>query len=203
MRHASPRPDRRASARTVTRWAAACVIMSLAACLLGCGDGSSGLATAGPDGTAATTPGGTTSTSPAGNEGWRALANEIMATWTDALSELNLLLDGMPAPSAVDSEVRELKERYVQELVGLGRAKEALDASEKASVDSRLRSAMDSLGNDAVYRTYADTYDAYVETDAGIDFYNLLASFNILTQYADFSLLRVQAPEEAARLGIE
>jgi len=46
-----------------------------------------------------------------------------------------------------------------------------------------------------------DIYNSYPEDD--LAFKNLLASFNILTQYADFDLLKQQAPEEAARLGIE
>ena len=33
--------------------------------------------------------------------------------------------------------------------------------------------------------------------------FNLVGSLNIITQYADFDLLKKQAPEEAKRLGIE
>lgn len=203
MRHAVPRAPR-APAGALLASILAGVVLSLGAIVVGCGsEPSSPAATEVTDTTSTVSDTATpTSAQDAGTAPQR-LADGIIATWTEALRQLNLLLEGMPDPGAVEGQVRALKEKYVREFVELGRTRETLDASEKASVDSRLRSAMNAMGNDVVYRTYADTYDAYVETGGGLDFWNLLASFNILTQYADFLLLKQQAPEEAARLGVE
>jgi hypothetical protein len=82
--------------------------------------------------------------------------------------------------------------------VSLGRRREALGTADRATVDARITAAL--------ARLPAETYDAYqlAFTDYGSDLEvaNLIAAFNILGQYANFDLLREQAPEEAERLGI-
>ena len=76
-----------------------------------------------------------------------------------------------------------------------------LDTGEKAKMSARIAAALEAAADEDWYAVYMELYKSYAATDS--EFGNLLASFNILTQYADFDLLRKQAPEEAARLGIE
>ena len=55
-------------------------------------------------------------------------------------------------------------------------------------------------------RLPATTFEAYQQTLTDYrddpDLSDLIASFNIIGQYANFDLLRDQEPDEAARLGI-
>jgi hypothetical protein len=129
------------------------------------------------------------------------LGDAIGATWSEAMQELVSLLEGQPEAATVTSQVQELKDSYITELVALGHLREALSDSDKAKVDSRTVIALGAAANEPWYTSYMDIYNGYPEDD--LEFKNLLASFNILTQYASFDLLKAQAPEEAARLGIE
>jgi hypothetical protein len=129
------------------------------------------------------------------------LGDAIGATWSAAMQKLVALLEGQPEPATVQGEVEQLKEASIAELVAFGRTREALSDSDKAKVDSHTVAALEATADEPWYVSYMDIYNAYPEDD--LAFKNLLASFNILTQYADFDLLKQQAPEEAARLGIE
>jgi hypothetical protein len=66
-------------------------------------------------------------------------------------------------------------------------------------VDARITAALGSLPT-ATYDAYQQAYTDY---SGDLEVANLIASFNILGQYANFDLLREQAPDEAARLGVE
>nr|AOS48145.1 hypothetical protein [uncultured bacterium] len=129
------------------------------------------------------------------------LGDAIAATWSEAIQELVALLEGQPEPSAVRSQVEDLKETYITELVALGHLREAFSDSEKAQVEARVQTELAKTADEPWFVSYTDIYNAYPEDD--LEFKNLLASFNILTQYAFFDLLKQQEPEEAARLGID
>jgi hypothetical protein len=129
------------------------------------------------------------------------LGYAIAATWSEAMQELVAIVEGQPEPSAVKSQVKDLKETYITELVALGHLQEAFSDSEKAQVEARVQTELAKTADDPWFVRYTDIYNAYPEDD--LEFKNLLASFNILTEYAFFDLLKQQEPEEAARLGIE
>ncbi len=175
----------------------ACILCAFAVLLLAACGGDD--ASSSPDTAAAE---GTTSTTVQADEmSPDELGDAIGATWSEAMQELVALLEGQPEAAAVTSQVQELKESYITELVALGEMREALSDSDKAKVDSRALVALGASADEPWYTSYMDIYNGYPEDD--LDFKNLLASFNILTQYAAFDLLKEQAPEEAARLGIE
>jgi hypothetical protein len=121
------------------------------------------------------------------------------ATWTEAMQKLNTLLASKPEAATVSTQVKQLKEEYIQKMVALGRQRAALDPSGKSDMNASLAASVSAAANEDWYSQYMETYNQY-GSDA--EFANLLASFNILTQYADFELLKQQSPEEAARLGI-
>jgi hypothetical protein len=126
------------------------------------------------------------------------LGDEVGALYLAAYDDLVALLADRPDAATAAGELAALKEQYIQEMVSLGRRREALGTADRATVDARITAALDRLP--------AETYDAYqlAFTDYGSDLEvaNLIAAFNILGQYANFDLLREQAPEEAERLGI-
>ena len=84
-------------------------------------------------------------------------------------------------------------------MVDLGREREALSPQDRAQADAVLRSRIFSVPSD-LFKSYQDVQSAY-QSDR--DLFNLIADFNIITQYAIFELLKKQLPDEAKRLGIQ
>jgi hypothetical protein len=176
----------------------ACLVLSLGLVVVGCGGGASQT-----DTTAAAT-GETTATTAAVEEmGGTELGEAIGAAWAEATQKLNALLEGQPEASAVQADVKALKEEYVQKMVAFGEQRQTLDAGAQTEASSATVLALDRAAGADWYATYVTNYEAYSYSSGNVDFCNLLASFRILTQYGDFELLKSQDPEEAARLGIE
>jgi membrane-bound lytic murein transglycosylase len=129
-----------------------------------------------------------------------ALGQQIGALYVQALSEVTDLLRDKPAAAQVSASVRQLKETYARQLVELGRAREALDASGRAGVDAAIRAKVDAIAGEPWYAAYGEVTQHYLTQDA--DLHALVASFNVIGQYANFDLLRQQEPDEATRLGV-
>ncbi|MFH1331039.1 MAG: hypothetical protein ABIJ48_10365 [Actinomycetota bacterium] len=126
------------------------------------------------------------------------LGDQIGEVYLAAYDDLIALLADRPAAADLAADLADLKEKYVQEMVGLGRQREALPAAGRAAVDARITAALDRLPR-ATYEAYQQAYSDYSgETEVA----NLIAAFNIIGQYANFDLLRQQAPDEAERLGV-
>lgn len=158
--------------------------------LTACGGGGAATTTAAEPTTASTS-----TSAPAGPA---ALGNQIGDLYLAAYDDLIALLADRPAPVDAAEPLALLKEQYVQQMVALGRQREALDAAGRAEVDARITAALGSLPT-ATYDAYQQ---AYADYSGDLEVANLIASFNILGQYANFDLLREQAPDEATRLGI-
>lgn len=159
------------------------------------------LAGCGGQSAATTTTGETTTTAPATTAAAAdpaALGDEIGALYLAAYDDLIALLADRPLPAEAAAAVASLKEQYVQQMVTLGHRREALDGAGRAGVDASITAALSSLPM-ATYDAYQQAYSDY---SGDLEVANLIASFNILGQYANFDLLREQAPDEAARLGI-
>jgi hypothetical protein len=180
--------------------ACASVMLAVGLVLAGCGGGSADTDTTAP--ATAEQPTVTTeqAASPESMDG-SELADAIFTTWVEAMQKLDALLADRPDPASVQTQVEQLKEEYIQKLVALGRQVAALDLGEKATMQAELLSAAMDASEEDWYASYSEIYADYAGSD--IEFGNLVADFNILTQYADFDLLKQQAPDEAARLGIE
>ncbi len=123
------------------------------------------------------------------------------ALWSEAIQRLVETLEARPEPAAVYSRVAQLKEEYVRKMVALGREIASLQVDGRAVALGRITAALEAAAESEWFKRYVALYDEYASGDQ--EFALLLASFNILTQYADFELLKLQDPEEAARLGIE
>jgi hypothetical protein len=171
------------------------VLLALGLLSAGCGGGSSDT-----DTTGTTAVGQTTSTTEqAASMSGTELGDAAGMAWADAMQKLATLLSGKPEAAAIKAQVEQLKEEYVQKLVNLGRQGATLDTAGKAQMSGRIVAALGAAADKDWYASYMDIYRTYVARD--VEFGNLLASFNILTQYADFDLLKKQAPRR--RLGWE
>lgn len=121
--------------------------------------------------------------------------------YIQALGELVDLMQDRPAAEELRPEVEALKERTVTKLVELGKKREALDSAGQASFDSSLRMGIRNVPSE-VFTAYAEGQRHYIDAGAN-DLAKMIGDFNVITQYANFELLKKQAPKEAERLGIE
>jgi hypothetical protein len=167
------------------------VLAAAAIGLAACGGGAGPTTSEGSTTTAASTTG-------APVEDPADLGDRIGDLYLAAYDDVVALLSARPEAAAAAADLAALKEGYVQQLVALGYEREALDASGRTTVDAAITAALSSLP--------ATTYEAYQEAYAYYsghpELANLIASFNVLGQYANFDLLREQSPDEAARLGV-
>jgi hypothetical protein len=145
--------------------------------------------------------GTTTTTTPQG----ALLGDQIGATWSEAIQELVPLLEGTPPASALGPTVAEVKEKYIQKMVALGRAVETLDQAGREAAWDHAAAVLEGTAESEWFKSYVRLYDQYAAAgdQTTQEFAVLLSTFNTLTQYAFFELLKAQEPEEARRLGIE
>ncbi len=126
------------------------------------------------------------------------LGDRIGDLYLTAYDDVIALLADRPDAATAAAELAALKEQYVAQFVAFGRQREALGEADRATVDTRIALAVNLLPG--------ETYDAYRQAwthyGSEAEVAGLIASFNIIGQYANFDLLRQQAPEEAARLGL-
>jgi hypothetical protein len=133
------------------------------------------------------------------------LGKQIGATWSEAIQKLVPMLEGTPPIASLQAPVAQLKEEYVQKMVALGRQVETLDVEQQGDVYARAQDILDATAGTDWFTRYVTLYDQYAaNTDqASQDFAILLSTFNTLTEYAFFDVLKDQDPDEAARLGIQ
>lgn len=128
------------------------------------------------------------------------LGDKIGAVYVGSLEAVTKLLENKPDAATALPPVKELKEKTIQQLVELGKQREALGTADRASVDTAINLALMKISNEAWYKTYTDLSQYYFKEQ---DLQKVLASFNIIGQYANFDLLKKQEPAEAQRLGIK
>ena len=156
-----------------------------------------------PGQTSLTTSGGaTTSTTEAASI---QLGKQVGATWSEAVQKLVPLIQGNPPIASVQPAVTALKEEYVQKMVTLGRQIAVLSPTDIQAAYDRSQDILASAAATDWFKNYVTLYDVYAEGDdqSSQDFAVVLSTFNTLTEYAFFNVLKDQDPGEAARLGIE
>jgi len=102
-------------------------------------------------------------------------------------------------PAAVKSKVLEVKEGYVRKLFALGKLRELMNEGDRKTVDAQISLKLNAIPSD-LFHLYSQAHQYYSPKDRELA--ELISGFNIITQYANFDLLKKQAPAEAARLGI-
>jgi len=128
------------------------------------------------------------------------LAKAIGQAYLESLGKVVDLLKDKPEAASIKPQIVELKEATVQTLVALGHKKEALGAADREVVNAALRLQLGLTPKD-MFSAFSQAQQFYFSKD--IELANLISSFNIITQYADFDLLKKQTPAEAQRLGLK
>lgn len=128
------------------------------------------------------------------------MAARIIENYVSAMGDLNEILADTPAADEVTPAIATLKEECIQKMVECGKMREELGSDEQSKLDLAVRIGMGDVYKDDVWVTYSELTNQYLNN---YDFHQLISSFNIITQYAFFDLLKEQEPEEAQRLGIQ
>ncbi len=127
------------------------------------------------------------------------IGKQIGDIYVQAMADLAAALKDKPAASEVKGKIETMREEYIQKLVELGKLREALSAADRSKVDSQINMKVNGIYNSPDYAAFNVIQQHYFSEQS---FHKIIMSFNILTQYASFELLKQQEPEEAARLGI-
>ena len=134
-----------------------------------------------------------------GTEDPAGLCNKIADDHKQMMEELaNLLKE--PAPDVMRPKLTTLKDKYIRLHVASGKLREAFTPELKKTCDGILRSALFNMKRDHLKVLQEVTREVRKQDN---DLANELASFNTLTQYAAYELLKKQLPKEAKRLGIQ
>jgi len=131
--------------------------------------------------------------------GVQGIGEQVGTCYHRALAEVDEILKKETDPKTIESGLEAIKDKAVTELVKLGHMRESLSEKEKEDLDAVIMQAMRLVDmdhwnalNDATNSFQADHFEIA----------EILFEINIITQYADFELLRAQSPEEAKRLGV-
>lgn len=127
------------------------------------------------------------------------IGENVADLYVKAITQLSELVKDHPPAQEVMPKIEALKEEYIQQLVTLGKQREELDSSDKSIVDSNIRTGIRKVYDQDAYTIYGEAVNHYFQEK---EVHALLTDFNIITQYANFDLLKEQEPEEAQRLGI-
>lgn len=128
------------------------------------------------------------------------LGKLISENFIEMNKELVEILKNEADLEIIEERALELKEKYIKIYVELGREKLTLSESEQKKSDRILRETFFNYDREAFDYINKRMREIW-ETDNSLA--DLIAEFNVLTQYADFDLLKRQNPDEAERLGIE
>jgi hypothetical protein len=129
------------------------------------------------------------------------LGEQIGAVYMGSVKDVAALLKARPEAAVVRPQIEQLRNDAITKLVEFGKAREAMSTADRTRVDAKIAAALSAAGLEEWYESYHDAWTHYSGVDG--EFAALVASFNVIGQYANFDLLKEQLPEEAARLGIE
>jgi hypothetical protein len=132
----------------------------------------------------------------------RELGERIGAVWVESMHRATTLVEGKPPAPEVKAAVAQLKATTIQQLVELGHLREALDRLDRAAVDNAINETWFAVSENEWYDTFFGAVQHYTDRDPDEAFKELLYSFNLIGQYANFDRLKEYEPDEAVRLGI-
>jgi len=130
-------------------------------------------------------------------------AGEVYAIYEDSYNQLDVLLGQKPdfTPKLTE-EVKAIKASVIEKMLSLGKIRAGWnEADQKTSSDQLGVKIFNISRNPAWPRVNNEARIYYAKIDPEIAV--LISSFNIITQYSQFELLKKQEPLEAERLGIE
>jgi hypothetical protein len=127
------------------------------------------------------------------------LGERIVQSYGSALRDVVALGAGLPPAEDIKAQAEETLHRCIGEFVEYGRYYREMDESQRSTVDNRLMRSYYDFGQD-LFDRYSAVVSHYRPLDPELG--EILAAFNIVTQYYNYELLRRQAPDEADRLGV-
>ncbi len=127
------------------------------------------------------------------------LGQKIGSSYIETLKQVVAMLKDRHPVEEARGMLGDMKNWTIELMVDLGREREAMSEEDRAVVDRILSERITSIPAD-LFREYQEGQIFYKEDS---DLFKLIADFNIITQYANFDLLKKQLPDEAVRLGIE
>lgn len=129
-----------------------------------------------------------------------AKAEQAAAIYQQALADTIEAMSGDPQPAddVVIEKVTVIRDENAAKLVEIGKLREKMGEDWGTKFDMALTRAFMQEDFRDLQQEYAELQSNYGRSDAGA----ITASINILTQYANFELLRKQAPEEAEKYGV-
>ncbi|MDO8617168.1 MAG: hypothetical protein Q7T33_15775 [Dehalococcoidia bacterium] len=128
------------------------------------------------------------------------MAEEVTQHYFDALDRLGAILDQDLEMNGLRDEVGSLKDEYIAVLLPYGRLREEMPDAERDTFDSTVDRAILLSTPPALSKLSATAASLNAAGETSLA--EQVASFNIITQYVFFDLLKEQDPLEAQRLGI-
>lgn len=129
----------------------------------------------------------------------KKLGVQIGEIYCDVMRKLVKMLDSRPDVDTLKPKLQEFQDKTISQIVELGKAKEGLDEGQKGVVNRDLTTEMRKISGDE-FKAFSAAVSHYRPLDN--DLANQISSFNTITQYADFELLKKQKPKEFKRLGL-
>jgi hypothetical protein len=126
------------------------------------------------------------------------LGAKIGSSYVETLKQVVAVLKDKRPADEVRTMLNDLKSGTIDLMVGMGKEREAMSVADRATVDRILGNRISGVPMD-LFKEYQEG-QAFYKADS--ELFRLIADFNIITQYANFDLLKKQLPEEAQRLGI-
>jgi len=178
--------------------AAITIILLLSSGLIACGGGEEDDSADAPGNGTPGANGDATATDVSGDP--TVLGDEVAQRYFDALDELETLLGRELPADSLRTEVQSLKDKYIETFVPYGHKRESMSDSDREIFDARVRLAV-TLSTPSTLDVMSATTASLI-ADGEKDLADEVMSFNIITQYVFFDLLKAQEPGEAQRLGI-
>jgi hypothetical protein len=130
-------------------------------------------------------------------------AEEVNSIYDKSITKLDETIGSKPPlTEELKKKVEEIKNSIILELLEYGKARNKMNETDQKLCSSKLSLKLDRIvKNPGWDRSINKVRMDYDKADQA--FGKQIMSFNIITQYAQFELLKKQEPSEAKRLGIE
>ena len=127
------------------------------------------------------------------------LGTEIGQAYLKMMGEVGEAVAASADPATIHPLIDQLKAKYVDMFVALGRQREALAPGDREKCDATAMSAMRQLADETLQAI--DTAAASAK-ESDPELAKRFAELERITVYSNFSQLKTQLPDEAARLKI-
>lgn len=124
----------------------------------------------------------------------------IGEVYCQTMMRLGALIEShLSEPTVLAQEARQLRDEAITTLINRGHEREGLSAELRKTTDLATRGQIQRV-DQVAWQAMSKATMTFMFTHNALS--QLLSSFNVLTQYAAFELLRAQNPAEADRLGL-